>query len=279
MADGMMKTRTNRFMGWRPDLPDFRDFRYGSTIRAVERFDMGTAPLPDEAGARGVSSHPVFDQGPRGSCTGQATGLHVGLELKVTPRSAMFIYAEARKVIGELDRDDGAYIRDAIKVANVLGVPRDDLWPDIEANLHLDPADKADRDAAKRRVFNYYRLQNRVDYETCIASGHGFVIGVTVYGSFYNADHTGLVPYPSAGERPDGGHAIFVHRYHRRFASSPDGQRMAAQGLAVPERAYKFRNSWGAGWGLGGDAWIDARIVEDPYLSDDAWTVRKLAAA
>lgn len=272
--------RTAAFMGWRPDLPDVRDYRY-MAANPDQIVTVSTPPM--RAMDLRIPQQPVFDQGPRGSCTGQSTALLHAVERKVTPRSALFTYFKARELIGETDRDEGAYIRDAIKTTNTEGVPRDDLWPDDDLHLFGAPSLKAETDAEKRKVLTYYRLDSDeitldrgTAYRLCLASGHAFVIGFTVYGSFWQAGSNGGVAYlPVTGDRPDGGHAVVVYGYDDAFRASPRGIELIKAGVTPPESVYYVRNSWSREWGWNGDFVIDTRFFDNPYLADDAWTIRK----
>jgi hypothetical protein len=272
------RATTAKFMGWRPDLPDARDFMYAAAN--PDRVEMSGFPV--RTADQRIFKQPVFDQGPRGSCTGQSTAVLHAIERVVTPRSALFVYWHARALIGETQYDNGAYIRDAIKITNIEGVPRDDLWPDDHEHLHPEPSAKADKDADKRRIFNYYRLDAdpgvHVDrgqaYRACLASGHAFVIGFTVYENFWQTGYNGGVA-PMPGGRPDGGHAVLVYGYDDDFRASAYGQELARRGIAVPEKVYKVRNSWGGDWGYNGDFVIPTAFLENPFLADDCWTLRR----
>ncbi len=107
--------RTTDGMGWRPDLPDYRDERYLFS-RALAGEIKAAAELPPSAQPqrRELDKHPVRDQGNAGSCVGHGVGLIAAVERNVSQRSPLFIYAEARKTIGELHIDEGAYIRDGV---------------------------------------------------------------------------------------------------------------------------------------------------------------------
>lgn len=273
------RQRTAKFMGWRPDLPDGRDFM------AVERLDLPKlyTGLPVAAEDKRVHHQPVFDQGQTGSCTGQSVSALHAIERNVSPRSAMFTYWHARDLIGETGLDEGAYIRDAIKVTNIEGVPRDDLWPQLPALLFKAPDVKAEVDAEKRRIFNYYRLDADLDYasvdraavyRSCLASGHCFVIGFTVYGNFWSAGYNGGLASMPAGQ-PDGGHAVLVYGYDDKFTESKKGIELMKRGLTVPQSVYKVRNSWGSEWGDSGDFYMPTAYLENPNLADDAWTLRR----
>lgn len=265
---------TTAGLGWRPDIPSHRDFRLSASRETKRELEADLAP---SLFAPRYEVQPVFDQGLRGSCVGQSwAGVHAFVR-KVTPRSAMFVYAECRKLWNELDQDPGAYIRDGAAVTANLGVPRDDLWPDIEKNLHLDPVDKADVDAAKRKIFKYYRVEQTAEKLACLAAGFPFVIGAAVFPSWLDdrAAQTGWIPNPGPNERMDGGHAFVAYRREANFRETRWGNALIGQGIEVSEAAYRCRNSWGEHWGQGGDFWIPAEYLENLSLADDAWTIRR----
>lgn len=257
-------------LGWRPDLPDYRDarFRYSKALA-----DEVVAELPPRASPqrRELDRHPVRDQGRAGSCVGHGVGLIAAVERNVTQRSPLFIYAEARKMIGELHLDQGAYIRDGVKVVANLGAPVESKWPYDLANLYTDPHEKADIDAAKRKVFSYHRLETGRDFRSCLASGHLFTIGFSVYPNFFNPP-MGVVGMPQGSQ--GGGHCVAIIGYDDDFANSQWGKEAAAAGIAVPAKVYEGQNSWSDRWGRKGRFVIDANYLETPYLAGDPWTLR-----
>jgi len=274
----ILSTRTNEGMGWRPDLPDYRDQRFMfSRALADEMLTPSTLPPSATPQRKELDRHPVRDQGNAGSCVGHGVGLIAAVERNVTQRSPLFIYAEARKIIGELDQDQGAYIRDGVKVVATLGAPTERKWPYVLSMLHIDPSDKADRDAAKRKVFSYHRLQTGQEFRSCLASGHLFTIGFTVYSSM---DHPlvsdmGIVGMP--GGSPQGGHCVAVIGYDNTFRQSQWAQEARQKGVAdamLPEAVYECQNSWSASWGRSGRFVIDANYLEHWALAGDAWTLR-----
>jgi C1A family cysteine protease len=267
--------------GWRPDLPDYRDqpYRFSNAL-AGEMKTVGALPPQAYPQRKEVLGHPIRDQGQAGSCVGHGVGFIAAIERNVSQRSPLFIYAEARKMIDELDQDNGAYIRDGAKVVGTLGAPVESKWPYHMDRLFLDPGDSADRDAAKRKVFSYHRLQTPLEYRSCLASGHLFTIGFTVYSSMTDpmADRLGIIELPQGGM--EGGHCVAITGYHDDFRNSEWAAWARNLGAApdrIPERVYELRNSWGRSWGRNGSAVIDARYLEDPNLADDAWTLRGFA--
>jgi C1A family cysteine protease len=61
-------SRSVKYYGWRPDVPDHRDFHYGAVLHAAEE----QLPIPDQIDLRPLMP-PVQDQGEIGSCTAHAT--------------------------------------------------------------------------------------------------------------------------------------------------------------------------------------------------------------
>lgn len=265
-------------LGWRPDKPDYRDVPYRFS-RALAGEMVTPAALPRSATPqrRELDRHGVMDQGQTGSCTGHGTGLCAAVERNVSKRSPFFIYYEARRIIGETGVDNGAYIRDAVKVCSTLGSPRYSLWPSTTDRLMTDPAPKADMDAEKRRVFTYHRLQGGQEFRSCLASGHLFTIGFSCYANLFEpaVDHFGIVSMPAGPD--EGGHCVAVIGYDDDFRSSKWAQEARSGGFPdsdIPARAYECQNSWSEAWGRGGRFIMPAEYLEDDNLADDAWTLR-----
>ena len=94
----------------------------------------------------------------------------------------------------------------------------------------------------------------------CLASGYPFVFGFTVYDSFDSEEvaKTGVVPMPSSGEQPLGGHAVL------------------AVGYDDEQRRFIVRNSWGTEWGMQGYFTMPYVYLLDDGLADDFWTIRRV---
>lgn len=273
--------RSTAWMGWRPDNPDYRDdvYRFSKAL-AGEKVHADFLPPRAAPQKKEVDAHPTLDQGPTGSCTGHGVGLLDAIERNVTVRSPLFLYYEARRVIGETELDNGAYIRDAIKVATALGAPTYGRWPTKGANLFSDPSDSADRDAAKRKAYSYHRLDNGNDYKSCLAAGHLLTIGFTVYANIDDPIVTrfGIIPMPAGSD--DGGHCVPIIAYDLDFRNSEWAASARKNGYpadAVPEQVYIGQNSWGADWGRSGRFAIPCEYLDNPDLADDAWTLRGFA--
>lgn len=275
------EVKTNKGMGWRPDIPDFRDLNFtDQNFRAAATADL--KPEAELAPALLIPRDrlpPVYDQGNLGSCVGNAISTMMSYTRRVVPRSRLFIYYEARRLINETQNDAGCYIRDGIKVITNLGAPRERYWPYIEEKVFEDPWEMADRDAAKRKIFLYARLNTREDFRNCIAEGYPFTIGFAVYNSFGSrtASKHGIQPLPKSGEYMQGGHAVLVIGYNSNFKGTQWAQEAMAAGVPeadIPNDVYYVRNSWGEDWGRQGDFVIDARYLESTNLAADAWTIR-----
>lgn len=241
-----------RSYGWQPDLPDIRDYAYGA-VHAPK----AAAPLPPKVSLRDRMP-PVFDQGQLGSCTGNALAAALGFIHQGFIASRLFIYYGERVIEHDTKADNGAQIRDGVKVLHKTGAPPESDWPYDIAKFAKRPVHKAYTDAHQHKISSYSRL-TAADYRTCLADGFPFVIGFTVYDNFESAEtaKTGIVTMPSG--QVLGGHAVCVIGYDRNGPAAD---------------CYEVRNSWGSDWGDGGNFWIPAAYLENANLADDAWTLR-----
>ena len=91
----------------------------------------------------------------------------------------------------------------------------------------------------------------------CLALGHPFTFGFSVYDSFDSAQvaSSGVVPLPDRAERLLGGHAVY------------------AVGYDMEARYFIVRNSWGPDWGQAGDCLMPFDFVGNPDLACDVWMV------
>jgi C1A family cysteine protease len=199
--------------GWVPDLPDQRDHMYAAPPEFL-------VALPTKEDRR-LGCPPVYDQGQLGSCTGNAIAGAIEFEqmkqkVKSFVPSRLFIYYNERVIEHTVDSDNGAQIRDGMKVVAKQGAPPETDWPYDISKFAEKPPVLAFTDAAKNRVLSYQRVNRRLNqFKGCLASGYPFVFGFTVYGSFESAQvaRTGHVPMPQPAEKVEGGHAVLAVGY------------------------------------------------------------------
>lgn len=239
---------------WTPDKLDIRDYKYQVTNKSQK----------DIVDLRQYCSL-IEDQGNLGSCTGQAIAGAIELlnkrNGKQTDVSRLFIYYYERELLGTINYDSGAYIRDGIKVTNKRGAPIERLWPYDIKKFKIVPAQNAVRDALNRKVTLYERV---IDHNGCLDAlnnGYPVVIGFHVYSSFENpqVSRTGVMSYPNTKrERLLGGHAVLLVGYDKS------------------RQVYIARNSWGARWGDKGYFYMPFQVIQNTRMSSDFWIVKSV---
>jgi C1A family cysteine protease len=247
--------------GWVPDLPDQRDFMFAAPVENM-------AALPPSVDLRPQCPKEVYDQGQLGSCTANAiAGALEFDQIKQTDpniftASRLFIYYNERAMEGTVGTDSGAQIRDGIKSVGKIGAcPETDWTYDITKFAEKPPV-PAYKEAPLGKALQYQRVpQVLSQMKGCLASGYPFVFGFTVYESFESDQvaQTGVAPMPAATEKVLGGHAVL------------------AVGYDDASQRFIVRNSWGAGWGMGGYFTFPYAYLTDASLSEDFWTVRLVA--
>ena len=255
--------------GWKPDLPDHRDFNY-AVPHAI------AAALPANVDLRPGCPKVVYDQGQIGSCTANAIAGAIEFEQikqklpEFTP-SRLFIYYNERVMEGTSPSvDSGAQIRDGIKSVATRGACKETTWPYSDVNKNpapcpacpyaKKPSAAAYSEAAKYKVKVYQRLNSgqQSSLKGCLASGYPFIFGFTVYESFESAQvaKTGTVPMPGPNEHVVGGHAVL------------------AVGYDDSTSRFIVRNSWGPSWGMKGYFTIPYLYLTNSQLADDFWTIQ-----
>lgn len=246
-----LSPRRVRGYGWVRDLPDHRDLLY----------PISAAPSFPTSVDLSSGFPPCYDQGDLGSCTANAIAGVVQYVQKqealveVMP-SRLFIYYNERAMEGHVGQDSGAQIRDGIKSVAKLGVcPEDTDWPYDITKFAVKPPTQAYTDALKEVVTKYLRVAQVASVMMqCLADGHPFVGGITVYESF-KGNNGGDIPMPSPNEKVLGGHAIVFVGYDQQTGR------------------FKFRNSWGASWGKNGYGTLPFAYLLSPNLASDFWAI------
>lgn len=257
-----MADNKNRVLNWRPDRPDYRDFKYEIQRYGVEQ----QYTLPTSVSLIKPSWYPsCYDQGQIGSCVANSIGGVIHFDqgkqkLSQYIPSRLFIYYNVRAMEGTISQDAGSFIRSGIKSVNKHGYAKETLWPYDEIKFKKKPPLPAYKDAEKHKVTSYYRLDNRnvSHLKTCLAAGFPFVFGFTMYENFWDTDtNGGVIPMPSGGEI--GGHAV------------------ACVGYDDAKGMFLIRNSWGTKSGDGtGHYTMPYAYMTSPELCDDAWTIRSV---
>ncbi len=251
-----INTRSHKWYGWLPDLPDQRDLMYSAIAPRMLQ-------LPDKVDLRSKCS-PVENQGSLGSCTANAlAGALEFLELQkgaiFVDLSRLFIYYNERVIEGTVKEDSGAFLRDGIKSLAKQGVCPEAEWPYKISGFKKKPTTKCYKDAKKHQITSYHRISVVDEMRTCLADGFPFVFGFTVYEAFESAavTKTGVLNMPGPDERVMGGHAVMAVGYD-------NGQ-----------KRFIVRNSWDTDWGMKGYFTMPYDYLDPARnLADDFWTIR-----
>jgi C1A family cysteine protease len=247
--------------GWRPDLPDPRDLTAPMqmlSIRAAMSVDLRNQYMPS-----------VYDQGTLGSCTANAIGaayeyLQKKSGLRDYMPSRLFIYFGERQIEGTIGSDDGAMIRDGMKVIAKLGVPHETLWPYTISKFTQTPAAQAYNDALKHQCIKYRRVSvGETAVRNALTLGCPVVFGFSVPESFEGDEiaTTGMFR-PQANEPIIGGHAVLAVGYK-----------------TISGTLYAIvRNSWGSAWGDNGYFYMPLSWMCNPNNADDFWIIQQVEA-
>lgn len=270
-------SRSNKWYGWVPDLPDQRDLVYAAPMGVLRK-------LPVKVDLRGKCPA-VYNQGELGSCTANAIGAAhqfsqvlqreeevggrrldcsvrdgsvVGKSAVFVP-SRLFIYFNERVIAGTVDEDSGAMLRDGIKTVAKQGVCPEAEWPYVVARYRTKPSQACYRHALDHQALTYHSVRRVMgQMKGCLASGFPFVFGLSVYESFESAAvaKTGKMLMPKPREKMLGGHAVM------------------AVGYDDAKKAFIVRNSWGDKWGIKGYFMMPYEYLLEENLSADFWTIR-----
>ncbi len=250
-------------MGWLPDVPDARDFSYAAPLKVMQK-------LPSKVDLKKLCP-PVYNQGGLGSCTANALGAAFQIAQLIQKKatwipSRLFLYYNSRVPINTENSDSGAFLRDAVKAMNKLGMCKETEWTYDDAStpgakFTINPPVVCYKQALDNQILTYQRLQNSLTVlQGCLAEGYPFAFGFSVYESFMSdvVKRTGIMPMPDiSNERMVGGHAVL------------------AVGFDNSKQAFLVRNSWGKTWGLAGYFWMPYPYATSRQASD-FWTVRTI---
>ena len=236
-------------------LGDQRDLKYAyrNTFNAV-----------DVPNAVSLICSPVADQADLGSCGAFAAVYNlvataVQNDAEPVNLSQLFLYYAYRELYGNVNSDDGAMLRDLLKVLLNVGVCTEETWPYTLANWNKKPPPAAYQEAAQHKIKSYHAITTKAEMIQCLAAGFGFIGGIGCYDSFDSpeTEKTGIISLPGPGEKLLGWHALFF-----------------GAGYDLHKDAVKFENCYGPGWGQNGFGFIPFGYLMDQHLAGDFWTIR-----
>lgn len=182
--------------------------------------------------------------------------------------SSLFLYYNVREDSNQVDSDCGGSLRDTIKVANNLGICKEETYPYITEKFKEKPPTNTYIEALKNnegKKFKYYRVTNSMQLYKAMSLGYIPYLGIIITDSFYSEKcmKTGEVPNPSSKEV--GGHAIVVS--YAKLNKNPTGlfKSLQSQGYFI------FDNSWDVSAGNKGRFKISFETLDKMIL--DCWAL------
>ncbi len=275
---------SEEFFGWLPDLPSINDYtsehKKVKPLLAKVHKTVAKPTLATSMDLRAWCS-PIEDQLNLGSCTANAgVGMAEYYERRAFGKyinaSRLFLYKTTRELLKSTG-DTGAFLRSTMEAMVLFGLPPEDYWPYVVANFDNEPSAFLYSFGQNYQALNYYRLDPAgtakpallTAIKTNIASGLPAMFGFTVYNSYAQASvaNKGAIPYPVAGEKIVGGHAVMAVGYNDvlQIKNSTAGAKATTGALLI-------RNSWGTGWGDAGYGWLPYDYVLKG-LATDWWAL------
>jgi len=239
------------FTGWVPDVFDGRDRVYAFTTAPSTR--------PTMVDLRGRFKTAIENQGSTNSCVGHAvTAMAEAIFMSPVDRSRLFVYWNSRSYEGTTGVDAGTQIRNAMRSISAFGIAEESKWPYSTTKITTKPASSAYSNGLpfKSNVASYVRISSLDMLKDSLVAGRPVVFGFSVTQRFVTETKTtGILPFPTTGEKILGGHAVVAVGYD-------DAAKMVI-----------CRNSYGSTWGKGGYFMMPYQWFDNmnSYVAD-AWT-------
>jgi C1A family cysteine protease len=238
--------------GWIPDISDIKDYIYEQVTKQETRGLAQTS-----VNLTGLFG-PVESQGNLNSCVGHAATSLFEVVTKTSDRSRLAVYYNARVLEGRAGVDSGCQIRNAMKGLSMNGAADESTWPYVASQVLVKPSATAVQSGlATRTLVSYARVTTLDGLKASLAAGRPVAFGFSVPESFRTITATqGHLPFPAAGEKFIGGHAVVAVGYDDMLGT------------------VLCRNSFGPLWGKVGYFTMPyAWFANMSGLVTDAWTI------
>lgn len=173
--------------------------------------------------------------------------------------SRLFMYYNTRRYVALSDNvgvDSGCTLRDACKAVARFGACDESLWPYTKRLLGREPPRHLYRAARRLPHVSYSRVpQTLGSLVACLLHRHPVLMGMSVFGSMWDAYRGGTMGMPRADEQAMGAHAVVV------------------SGFDLQAGRFRVQNCWGAGWGDRGTFELPMAFVLSPRFCWDLWTL------
>lgn len=232
------------------DMPDPRDYEHPDAVVGMPKAIDYSEYVPV-----------IKNQGNIGSCGSMAlvTGIETLHAMKgnkhCPPLSELFhyLYVRYEPYMDTYPKDTGQNGRNAMKVAQHLGVCPDKLMPYITSKYNTPPVlpTLVESIAQFWKIGAYERCFSATGIKTALNLGKIVWLGLPVCQNIYTYK-TGNLTYDDDEYKEIGGHAFLVVGYDD------------------DKNALKVVNSWGGAWGQDGFGWMDySYLLEAEWF--DAW--------
>lgn len=178
--------------------------------------------------------------------------------------SRSFGYANGRRVVGDLCKDDGSSVTDAVFQQKTVGMLAESAWPYTSEHLHATPTQDKYLEAQDNRLDGAYRItaqgSDRLDsIDDALGAGVPVVWASPVSKAVTQYESNEPISERDAITNPLGGHAMLLVGV------------VWMAGL----RRYLVQNSWGPKYGTkhpvtgeGGYLWADERWIRSVWARE-----------
>ena len=222
---------------------------YDALDKEVDNGPVDTASLPSSVDLSSNFPAPG-DQGNQGSCVAWAVGYALKSSQEITKRgwsssstahhfSPAYVYNQINGGV-----DCGSTISAAMDLIVDQGVCSLNYFNYNASDYTTQPTSIQSAAASLYKAQSWSKIQGIDNIKNRLAQGDGVVIGVKVFSDFDNISSSNQI-YDTVSGSSRGGHAICLIGYDDS------------------KGAFKFINSWGTDWGLGGYGWISYNLVNN----------------